>query len=202
MEGFTAKLVALIWKLEFSKGMQRPLGHVMYSTWCTCFFCSSCSSHVLRFFAECLQYSHEFICILPYLLLFEDVFMKDVTLEGAYVPEAYTSYERSEVRKVFKAFDEDGSGSLDTEEIEQVMCSFGITPFKSTVEALPEVYSTFPQGLQKLLHFTNCTGIVVVCGRRNKFQVQIQQKVKNKLISRTWFRNLQLLWWTKTPRGS
>ena len=50
--------------------------------------------------------------------------------------EAYTSYERSEVQRVFRAFDEDGSGSLDTEEIEQVMCSFNITPFRSTVEAM------------------------------------------------------------------
>lgn len=48
---------------------------------------------------------------------------------------AYTSYERSEVQRVFRAFDEDGSGSLDTEEIEQVMCSFNITPFRSTVES-------------------------------------------------------------------
>ena len=51
--------------------------------------------------------------------------------------EAYTHYERSEVQRVFRAFDEDGSGSLDTEEIEQVMCSFNITPFRSTVEASP-----------------------------------------------------------------
>jgi len=40
-----------------------------------------------------------------------------------------------------------------------------------------EVYVTFPQGLQKLLHFTNCTGVVVVYGRRNKF---LQRKVKKK----------------------
>lgn len=39
------------------------------------------------------------------------------------------------MQRVFRAFDEDGSGSLDTEEIEQVMCSFNITPFRSTVEA-------------------------------------------------------------------
>ncbi|CAE6931084.1 CML12 [Symbiodinium natans] len=47
----------------------------------------------------------------------------------------YTSYERAQVQRVFREFDEDGSGSLDTEEIEGVMRSFSITPFKSTVEA-------------------------------------------------------------------
>jgi len=47
----------------------------------------------------------------------------------------YTSYERSEVQRVFREFDEDNSGSLDTQEIEGVMRSFNITPFKSTVEA-------------------------------------------------------------------
>lgn len=118
------------------------------------------------------------------LLLFEDVFMKDVTLEGARVPEAYTSYERSEVRKVFKAFDEDGSGSLDTEEIEQVMCSFGITPFKSTVEALPEVYATFPQETapRNCFILTNCTGVVVVYGRRmRKEQISTTKSQEQKI---------------------
>ncbi|CAE6967628.1 CALM1, partial [Symbiodinium sp. CCMP2456] len=47
----------------------------------------------------------------------------------------YTSFERAEVQRVFREFDEDGSGSLDTEEIEGVMRSFSITPFKATVEA-------------------------------------------------------------------
>ena len=37
------------------------------------------------------------------------------------------------MQRVFREFDEDGSGSLDTEEIEQVMAMFNITPFRSTV---------------------------------------------------------------------
>lgn len=143
--------------------------------------------HVLPVFCVSLQNvcsihmsSYVFYHILPYLPLFEFATLRRCLherrdLEGVYVCEAYTSYERSEVRKVFKAFDEDGSGSLDTEEIEQVMCSFGITPFKSTVEALPEEGT--PEAAQGL-------GVVVVC-RWNKFHVQIQQKVNTKLISLT-----------------
>lgn len=80
-------------------------------------------------------------------------------LKGAYVPEAYTSYERSEVRKVFKAFDEDGSGSLDTEEIEQVMCSFGITPFKSTVEALQKFMLPFHKGFRSCFILLTAQGL-------------------------------------------
>jgi len=68
---------------------------------------------------------------------------------------AYTSYERSEVRKVFKAFDEDGSGSLDTEEIEQVMCSFGITPFKSTVESAIAVVDEDSTGVVEFHEFVH-----------------------------------------------
>ena len=140
-----------------------------------------CSAFLCRMFAV-------FIWIHMYFTIFcyssKMSFMKDVTLEGARVPEAYTSYERSEVRKVFKAFDEDGSGSLDTEEIEQVMCSFGITPFKSTVEALPEVYATFPQETapRNCFILTNCTGVVVVYGRRmRKEQISTTKSQEQKI---------------------
>jgi len=46
---------------------------------------------------------------------------------------SYAQYERDEVRKVFEQYDEDRSGSLTTEELEEVLKSFGVTPFRATI---------------------------------------------------------------------
>eukprot|EP00930_Biecheleria_cincta_P046401 TRINITY_DN319_c0_g1_i1.p1 TRINITY_DN319_c0_g1~~TRINITY_DN319_c0_g1_i1.p1 ORF type:complete len:1076 (+),score=224.38 TRINITY_DN319_c0_g1_i1:64-3291(+) len=52
---------------------------------------------------------------------------------------AYAEYERKAVKSVFENFDKDKSGSLDTDEIEAVMTSLGITPFKAQIAAAIEV---------------------------------------------------------------
>lgn len=59
------------------------------------------------------------------------------------------------MQRVFREFDEDGSGSLDTEEIEQVMAMFNITPFRSTVESAIAVVDEDSTGVVEFHEFVH-----------------------------------------------
>ncbi|CAE7441048.1 Icl1e, partial [Symbiodinium pilosum] len=44
----------------------------------------------------------------------------------------YTQYETDYIRKVFHEFDEDGSGELNTNEVQRVLEAIGCSPFRGT----------------------------------------------------------------------
>jgi len=50
----------------------------------------------------------------------------------------YTQYERDYIRKVFQEFDEDGSGELNTNEVQAVLEAIGCSPFRGTLQRLIE----------------------------------------------------------------
>ncbi|CAE7463143.1 CML12 [Symbiodinium natans] len=48
----------------------------------------------------------------------------------------YTQHERDYIRKVFHEFDEDGSGELNTNEVQAVLEALGCSPFRGTLQRL------------------------------------------------------------------
>eukprot|EP00439_Symbiodinium_sp_Y106_P042555 s1873_g5.t1 len=50
----------------------------------------------------------------------------------------YTQYERDYIRTVFQEFDEDGSGELNTNEVQAVLEAIGCSPFRGTLQRLIE----------------------------------------------------------------
>lgn len=54
--------------------------------------------------------------------------------------ERFAKYEVNEMRKMFKRFDEDGSGEISTDELRKFMSALGFTPLRSSIaEALAAV---------------------------------------------------------------
>lgn len=54
--------------------------------------------------------------------------------------ERFAKYEVDEMRKMFKKFDEDGSGEISTDELRKFMSALGFTPLRSSIaEALAAV---------------------------------------------------------------
>lgn len=56
------------------------------------------------------------------------------------------AYDHEEVSKIFTKFDADGSGELSVEELEDVLKSLGITPFRSTISGALAVVDSDDSG--------------------------------------------------------
>lgn len=83
---------------------------------------------ILEFVSEITKYSTlEFDEFVSFMLLVRD-------------------YDRKQVREIFTQFDADGSGELSAEELEDVLRSLGITPFRSTISGALAVVDSDDSG--------------------------------------------------------
>ncbi|CAJ1368035.1 unnamed protein product [Effrenium voratum] len=74
-------------------------------------------------------------------------------------------YDHRQIRAIFQQFDADGSGELSAEELEMVLKSLGITPFRSTISGALNVVDAdesgtldFPEFVQLLLIYRKTEG--------------------------------------------
>ena len=66
---------------------------------------------------------------------------------------SFEAYDLQQVSSIFKRFDADGSGELSAEELEDVLKSLHITPFRSTIAGALAVVDSDDSGTMDYTEF-------------------------------------------------